>query len=86
VLDGSWSENPGWTWHQMGTTRMGDDPRSSVVDARCRVHGMGNLYIAGSSVFPTAGNHTPTFTLLALAHRLADHLTADMRPAAPAIH
>jgi choline dehydrogenase-like flavoprotein len=86
VLDGSWSENPGWTWHQMGTTRMGDDPRSSVVDARCRVHGMGNLCIAGSSVFPTAGNHTPTFTLLALAHRLADHLTADMRPAAPAIH
>ncbi len=65
---------PMCNWHHMGTTRMHDDPQHGVVDARCRVHGIGNLFIAGSSVFPTAGNHTPTFTIISLALRLADHL------------
>jgi len=60
--------------HHMGTTRMHNDPRQGVVDADCRVHGLGNLYIAGSSVFPTAGYANPTLTLVALALRLADHL------------
>jgi choline dehydrogenase-like flavoprotein len=60
--------------HHMGTTRMHDDPKQGVVDANCRVHGISNLYIAGSSVFPTSGAANPTFTLLALALRLADHL------------
>lgn len=67
-------DRPMWTWHHIGTTRMHDDPRRGVVDAQCRVHGVSNLFIAGSSVFPTAGNDTPTFTAVALAHRLADHL------------
>ena len=49
-------------------------PSDGVVDANCRVHGMTNLYIAGSSVFPTVGNDMPTLTVVALAHRLADHL------------
>jgi choline dehydrogenase-like flavoprotein len=62
------------TYHHMGTTRMGTDPRSSVVDPDCRVHGVANLYVAGSSVFPTAGRSNPTFTLVALAIRLADRL------------
>jgi choline dehydrogenase-like flavoprotein len=62
------------TYHHMGTTRMGTDPRSSVVDPECRVHGVANLYVAGSSVFPTAGRSNPTFTLVALAVRLADRL------------
>jgi choline dehydrogenase-like flavoprotein len=65
---------PTWNWHHMGTTRMHEDPKYGVVDADCRVHGIGNLFIAGSSVFPTAGNHTPTLTLIALALRLADYL------------
>ena len=65
-----------WGSHHMGTTRMSDDPRSGVVDADCRVHGVDNLYIAGSSVFPTGGFVNPTLTLVALAHRLADHLRA----------
>lgn len=60
--------------HHMGTTRMGTDPRSSVVDPDCRVHGIENLYVAGSSVFPTSGYANPTLTIVALALRLADHL------------
>jgi choline dehydrogenase-like flavoprotein len=60
--------------HQMGTTRMSVDPRQGVVDADCRVHGIANLYVAGSSVFPTVGWANPTLTLVALALRLADHL------------
>ena len=55
----------------MGTTRMHDDPRRGVVDANCRVHGMENLFIAGSSVFPTCGSDMPTITIVALALRLA---------------
>ena len=61
-------------YHHMGTTRMGTDPKVSVVDSDCRVHGMGNLYIAGSSVFPTGGWANPTLTILALAMRLGDHI------------
>jgi choline dehydrogenase-like flavoprotein len=60
--------------HHMGTTRMAGDPAHGVVDANCRVHGLSNLYIAGSSVFPTAGFMNPTLTIIALALRLADHL------------
>jgi choline dehydrogenase-like flavoprotein len=65
---------PMWTWHHMGTTRMHADPNKGVVDANCKVHGLGNLFVAGSSVFPTVGNDTPTITIVALAHRLSDHL------------
>lgn len=60
--------------HHMGTTRMHPDPTRGVVDADCRVHGVDNLFIAGSSVFPTAGFANPTLTIVALALRLADHL------------
>jgi choline dehydrogenase-like flavoprotein len=60
--------------HHMGTTRMANDPRQGVVDSDCRVHGIDNLYCAGSSVFPSAGDGSPTMMLLALALRLADHL------------
>jgi len=58
----------------MGGTRMHGDPRQGVVDADARVHGIANLYVAGSSLFPTGGAANPTFTLVALALRLADHL------------
>lgn len=61
-------------WHHMGTTRMGEDPRSSVVDRDCKVHDVANLFVAGSSVFPTSGSAGPTLTIVALAARLADHL------------
>jgi choline dehydrogenase-like flavoprotein len=64
--------------HHMGTTRMHADPRHGVVDADCRVHGMENLFIAGSSVFPTYGQANPTLTIVALALRLAEHLKAAL--------
>jgi choline dehydrogenase-like flavoprotein len=64
--------------HHMGTTRMHPDPRYGVVDADCRVHGLSNLYVAGSSVFPTSGGVNPTLTIVALAERLADHLKAQL--------
>jgi choline dehydrogenase-like flavoprotein len=60
--------------HHMGATRMHVDPREGVVDADCRVHTTANLYVAGSSVFPTYGCSNPTLTIVALALRLADHL------------
>jgi choline dehydrogenase-like flavoprotein len=60
--------------HHMGTTRMHDDPRLGVVDRHCRVHGLANLFIAGSSVFPTGGYANPTLTIVALTERLADDL------------
>lgn len=61
--------------HPMGTTRMSVDPRDGVVDVDLRVHGLDNLYVAGSSVFPTGhGYANPTLTALALAVRLGQHL------------
>jgi choline dehydrogenase-like flavoprotein len=60
--------------HHIGTTRMSEDMREGVVDRDCRVHGVQNLFVAGSAVFPTSGWSNPTLTLLALGLRLADHL------------
>ena len=72
-----WPSDLAGGWHHMGTTRMHDDPRHGVVDHDCRVHGTRNLFVAGSSVFTTAGSATPTLTLVALALRLADHLAEE---------
>jgi choline dehydrogenase-like flavoprotein len=77
--DDAWPEDLLGTWHHMGTTRMSDSPNSGVVDRNCRVHGMENLFVAGSSVFPTGGGNFPTMTLTALAIRLADHLQAVLQ-------
>jgi choline dehydrogenase-like flavoprotein len=60
--------------HHMGTARIHADPDQGVVDADCRMHEVDNLYVAGSAVFPTSGMANPTLTIVALAHRLADHL------------
>ena len=64
----------GGSFHHMGTTRMADNPKLGVVNRDCRVHGIANLYVAGSSIFPTSGFVNPTLTIVALALRLADHL------------
>lgn len=70
----------GYGNHHMCTTRMATSPADGVVDTDCRVHGLANLYVAGSSVFPVAGTAPPTFTIAALAARLAAHLVAELRP------
>ena len=64
-------------YHHMGTTRMADDPKRGVTDHQGRVHGFGNLYVAGSSLFPTGGWANPTLTIVALALRTADHLASS---------
>jgi choline dehydrogenase-like flavoprotein len=63
--------------HHIGTVRMGSDPRSSVVDANCRMHAVDNLYVAGSAVFPTSSQANPTLTIVTLALRLAAHLRSE---------
>ena len=75
-------EEASWPWsgggepglHHMGTTRMHDDPKRGVVDRNCRVHGVDNLFLAGSSVFPTYGVANPTLTIVALTLRLAEQI------------
>jgi choline dehydrogenase-like flavoprotein len=69
-----WAEQLIGGSHHMGTTRMAASPRQGVVDPDCRVHDVANVYVAGSSVFPTAGSANPTLTIVALAVRLADHV------------
>jgi choline dehydrogenase-like flavoprotein len=65
--------------HFLGSTRMHDNPRNGVVDTDCRVHDVPNLFIAGSSLFPTGGFANPTLTVVALALRLAIRLRAELQ-------
>lgn len=67
-------ENTGPAFHHMGTTRIGTDPETSVVNERLRAHDLSNLTVASSSVFPTAGAMNPTLTIAALALKAADHI------------
>ncbi len=76
--DNSWPSFTGGGWHHMGTTRMSDDPKKGVVNANCKVHGISNLYMAGSSCYVTAAAPNPTLTLIALSLRLSDHLKTLM--------
>lgn len=77
--DDQWPSDLRGDQHHMGTTRMHRDPSMGVVDENCRVHGVTNLYVAGSSVFPTGGTFNPTLTIIALALRLADHIKERFR-------
>ncbi len=73
-------------YHHMGTTRMADDPHRGVVDRNQRVHGMDNLYLASSSVFPTSGSANPTLTIVAMTLRLAELLQQSDPVTAPPGH
>ena len=73
-----WLAAMDWGNHHLGTTRMSDDPKRGVVDAQGQVYGVNNLYVAGSSVFPTYGSSNPTMNMLALTLRLADRLKKVM--------
>ena len=66
------------THHHMATTRMSETASNGVVDRNCKVHDMANLYVGGCSVFATGGHANPTFMIVALALRLADHLRATL--------
>lgn len=66
-------------YHQIGTTRMSTEASDGVVDANCKVHGLDNLYIGGSSVFPTAGYSGPTMMIMALALRMAEHIEGELK-------
>lgn len=66
-------------FHNIGTTRMGDDPKASVVDRQLRAHGIENLFVVGSGCFPTGGVVNPSATVGALAIRAADYLWSMRR-------
>lgn len=68
------SADDGVSYHHMGGTRMAHTVQNGVVDSNCRVFGQGNLYVAGSSVFPSGGEANPTLTIVQLSLRLAEHL------------
>ncbi|GLU30538.1 GMC family oxidoreductase [Trinickia caryophylli] len=80
----AWPSTLEGTWHHMGTTRMHDSPKEGVVDRHCKVHGIENLHIAGSSVFPSVGANFPTITITALALRLAERLARVLGKTVPA--
>ncbi|HLH94772.1 MAG TPA: FAD-dependent oxidoreductase [Xanthobacteraceae bacterium] len=71
-------------FHQIGTARMADTAAHGVVDANCRVHGVENLFVASTAIFPSSGQASPTFVAAALALRLAEHLSQTVRTNEPA--
>lgn len=73
--DGGRRDGLGTTHHEAGTLAMGDDPSSSATDANGRFHAVANAYAIGPCLFPTVGSPNPMLTGVALARRLADHLT-----------
>lgn len=77
--DESFPETVNGGWHHMGTTRMANDPKKGVVDSNCKVHGITNLYIAGSGCYPTSGAPNPTLTLVALSLRLSGHIKDNLK-------
>ena len=74
IIDDDIRLEAGGHCHQMGTTRMSKDPGHGVVDINSKIHGVDNLYMAGSSVFSTGGGNNPTMEIVQLSLRLADHL------------
>ncbi len=80
ILDWLYTDDDEWPsflsggFHNMGTTRMHEDPKQGVLDANGKVHGIANLYAAGGSMFTTSGAANPTLTLIALTVRLSDHI------------
>lgn len=70
---------PGWSVHELGTARMGADPKKSVLDAYCRSWDVPNLYVADGAAFPTSASQNPTITIMALAHRACTHLLEQLR-------
>jgi choline dehydrogenase-like flavoprotein len=74
----NWKERAYSLYHHMGATRMSNSAKDGVVDTWGRIHGIGNLYIAGTSVLPTGSSSNPSYTALALAFRTAQHILAKL--------
>ncbi|HZT32322.1 MAG TPA: GMC family oxidoreductase [Bryobacteraceae bacterium] len=70
---------PGGLIHEVGTCRMGADPKSSVLDSFCRTHDVRNLYVFGGGAFVSTGDKHPTLTMMALTARGCDQLIAAAR-------
>jgi choline dehydrogenase-like flavoprotein len=70
---------PGWSIHEIGTARMGDDPRTSVTDSSCRLHDVKNVYLADAAPFVCGGTQNTTWSILAMAWRTMDLLQDRMR-------
>jgi choline dehydrogenase-like flavoprotein len=65
--------------HEVGTTRMGADARSSVLNGNCQAHDVRNLFVADAGPFVSQADKNPTWTILALSWRTADHIAAEMK-------
>lgn len=78
AIEKNWPAGAGWQNHHCGGTRMSSTPREGVVDRNCRIHGVENVYIAGSSVFPTGGHANPTLNLVTMTLRLSDHIKKEL--------
>ena len=69
----------GWSIHELGTARMGNNPATSVTNSFCQTHDVKNLFVVDGSVFVSASNQNPTWTILALCWRAMDHLKEEMK-------
>ena len=69
---------PGWSIHEIGTARMGDDPKTSVTDRFCRLHDVPNVYIADAGPFVSGGTQNTTWSILAMCWRTMDYLKERM--------
>jgi choline dehydrogenase-like flavoprotein len=72
---------PGWSIHEIGTARMGDDPKTSVTDRFCRLHDVPNVYLADAAPFVSGGTQNTTWSILAMCWRTMDHLQEHLRTA-----
>jgi choline dehydrogenase-like flavoprotein len=80
VLSKNYDPNPpGYSIHELGTCRMGDDPKTSVLNKWNQSHDIKNLVVVDGSSFTSAGWQNPTMTILALAMRASEHLAEEMR-------
>ncbi len=70
---------PGWSIHEAGTARMGDDPKKSVLNKFNQCHDIKNLYVVDAACFVSSSEKNPTLTILALAMRAADHIAEEMK-------
>ncbi|HJT00788.1 MAG TPA: GMC family oxidoreductase, partial [Terriglobales bacterium] len=65
--------------HECGTARMGNDPKTSVVDGNCKVHGVRNVFVSDGAVFVTQGCYEPTLTIMAISARVGEYIAQASR-------